>query len=66
MTNPEYIVNSIAITTTRQSPPVDFALTKITVYNVVKYSNDIVSWQNKSGLEFHAREGACPMTSSRS
>ena len=57
MANPEYIVNPTTITTTRQRPPVDFALTKITVYNVVKYSNDIVSWQNKSGLEFHAREG---------
>ena len=42
MTNPDYIVNKKEITTTRQRPPVDFSLTKITVYNVVKYSSDIL------------------------
>ena len=56
MTNPDYIVNKKEITTTRQRPPVDFSLTKITVYKVVKYSNDILSWRNKSGLEFDARK----------
>ena len=36
LANPDYIVNPTPITTTRQRPPVDFSLTKITVYNVVK------------------------------